>query len=68
MNLYGYKGVAPPGLIMSGEGVFVAVDLGTPRERRLFFEGADAAFEVYLDVPALSHKGHDVSGVGLKAQ
>ena len=22
----------------------------------------------YLDVPALIHKGHDVSGVGLKAQ
>lgn len=68
MNLYGYNGPAPPGLIISGEGVFVAADTGTARERRLFFEGANAAFEVYLDVPALSHKRLDVSGAGLKAQ
>ena len=68
MNLYGYKGPAPPGLIISGEGVFVAVDKGTARERRVFFDGAEAAFEVYLDVSALSHKGQDVSGIGLKAQ
>jgi len=68
MKLYGYKGTAPPGLVISGEGVFVAVDRGTARERRVFFDGVDAAFEVYLDVPALSHKGQDVSGVGLKAQ
>ncbi len=53
---------------MSGEGVFIAVETGTARERRLFFDGADAAFEVYIDVPALRHKGRDVSGVGLKAQ
>lgn len=68
MNLYGYKGPAPSGLIISGEGVFVAVDKGTPRERRVFFDGAEATFEVYLDVPALIHKGQDVSGVGLKGQ
>jgi len=68
MHLHGYKGPAPPGLIMSAEGVFIAVETGTARERRLFFDGADAAFEVYIDVPALRHKGRDVSGVGLKAQ
>ncbi|NDP62960.1 hypothetical protein [Polaromonas sp.] len=68
MNLYVYKGPAPPGLIMSGEGVFVAVDKDTARERRVFFEGADAGFEVYLDVPVLSHKGQDVSRAGLKSQ
>jgi len=67
MNLYGYKGPAPPGLIVSGEGVFIAVNIGTARERRVFFDGADAAFEVYLDVPTLSHKGQDVSDAGLKA-
>lgn len=68
MNLYGYKGGAPPGLIMSGEGVFLAVDKGTARERRIFFEGANATFEVYLDVPKLCHKGQEVSGIGLKSQ
>jgi hypothetical protein len=68
MKLYGYKGIAPPGLIISGEGVFVAVDKGTARERRVFFNGVNAAFEVYLDVPVLIHKGQDVSGAGLKAQ
>lgn len=68
MKLYGYREPAPVGLIISGEGVFAAVDSGSARERRVFFEGADAAFEVYLDVPALCHKGQDVSGIGLKAQ
>ena len=68
MNLYGYKGAAPPGLIISGEGVFQAVDRGTARERRIFFEGADAAFEVYLDIPELTHKGQNVSSIGLKSQ
>jgi hypothetical protein len=68
MNLYGYKGAAPPGLITSAEGVFLAVDRGTARERRIFFEGADAAFEVYLDIPTLTHKGQDVSDIGLKSQ
>lgn len=68
MKLYSYKGTVPPGLIMSGEGVFVAVDKGTARERRVFFDGVNAAFEVYLDVPVLYHKGQDVSGKGLKAQ
>jgi hypothetical protein len=68
MNIYGYKVPAPPGLIMSEEGVFVTVGKGTARERRVFFDGADAAFGIYLDVPSLSHMGQDVSGVGLKAQ
>jgi len=68
MNLYGYKGAAPPGLIISGEGVFQAVDRGTARERRIFFEGADAAFEVYLDIPELTDKGQNVSSIGLKSQ
>lgn len=68
MKLYSYKGTAPPGLIMSGEGVFVAVDKGTARERRVFFDGVNAAFEVYLDVPVLYHKGQEVSGKALKAQ
>ena len=68
MNLYGYKGAAPPRLIISGEGVFQAVDRGTARERRIFFEGPDAAFEVYLDIPTLTHKGQDVSDIGLKSQ
>lgn len=67
MNLKGYKGAVPPGLIMSGEGVFVAVDKGTARERRIFFDGADAAFEVYLDIATLSHKGKDISGTPLKS-
>jgi hypothetical protein len=67
MNLYGYKGAAPHGLIISGEGVFVAVDKGTARERRIFFDGADAAFEVYLDVATLSHKGKDIFGTPLKS-
>lgn len=68
MKLYGYKGMAPPGLIISGEGVFVAVAKGTARERRVFFEGINAAFKVYLDVPVLVHKGKDVLDAGLKAQ
>lgn len=66
MNLFGYKGAAPPGLIMSGEGIFICVDRGTARERRIFFEGADAAFEVYLGIARLNLKGQDVSGIGLK--
>ena len=56
------------GLIISGEGVFVAVDKGTARERRVFFDGVNAAFEVYLDVPVFIHKGKDILGTGLKAQ
>lgn len=68
MNLYGYRGPAPPGLIISGEGVFVSVNRGTARERRVFFEGVDATFEVYLDVPGLVHKGQEVSSIGLKRQ
>lgn len=68
MKLYGYKGVVPSGLIISGEGVFVAVDKGTARERRVFFDGVNAAFEVYLDVPVFIHKGKDILGTGLKAQ
>lgn len=68
MNLYGYRGPAPPGLITSGEGIFVAMKQGTARERRVFFEDADATFEVYLDVPALIHKGQEVCKIGLKAQ
>jgi hypothetical protein len=68
MNLYGYGGAAPPGLIISGEGIFVAVNQGTAREKRVFFDGADATFEVYLDVAGLSHKGKDVSDIGLKGQ
>jgi|26BtaG_2_1085354.scaffolds.fasta_scaffold01687_3 hypothetical protein len=68
MKLYGYKSTIPPGLIISGEGVFIAVQKDTARERRIFFEDVDAAFEVYLDVPSLYHKGQDVSDIGLKAQ
>lgn len=68
MKLYSYKATAPPGLIISGEGVFIAVDKDTARERRIFFDGVNAAFEVYLDVPFLYHKGQDVSSEGLKAQ
>ena len=51
---------------MSGEGIFICVDRGTARERRIFFEGADAAFEVYLGIARLNLKGQDVSGIGLK--
>ncbi len=66
MKLYGYKGLAPQDLVISGEGAFIAVDKGTARERRVFFDGADATFEFYLDVSSLTHKGQDVSGAGLK--
>ena len=68
MDLRDYKGVFQPGLIISGEGIFIAVNKGTARERRVFFDGVNAAFEVYLDLPALSHKGEDVLSEGLKAQ
>jgi hypothetical protein len=68
MNLYGYKGVAPQGLIISGEGVFFSINQETPQEKRIFFDGADATFEVYLDISNLSHKGQDVSNICLKGQ
>lgn len=68
MKLYSYKDAVPPGLIISGEGVFVAVGKDTARERRVFFDGVNAAFEVYLDVPVLYHKGQNVSGESLKVQ
>lgn len=71
MNLRSYQGLNLPGLIVSGEGVFVLVDKGTARERRVFFdniEQIDATFEVYLDISELSHMGEDVTNLKLKAQ
>lgn len=67
-KFYGYKGAALAGLVFSSEGIFVVTNRDTPQERRVFFEGAEAEFEVYLDLKELIHKGKDVSALSLKQQ
>lgn len=61
INFYRYEGGVPPGTIISAEGMFFPVEVGTARERRVFLEGVDATFEVFFEVESLRHKGQDVS-------
>jgi hypothetical protein len=66
VKLFGYKGPTPDSI--SGEGVFVIINRGTSRERRIFHSGASCEFDPYLQIDEIRLDGNDLRGLPLTDQ